>query len=128
MNDSDKFFDRLEQLLVRVEKLLPAAAELKTDAGFRAYRWSHSALEGIALIDEVDSAELLHLERQKKLMSKNTAQFVAGKPANNALLWGARGTGKSSLIKAQLHEFKDQGLCIVESTPFDAGVDAGQPR
>ncbi len=114
MNDSDKFFDRLEQLLVRVEKLLPAAAELKTDAGFRAYRWSHSALEGIALIDEVDSAELLHLERQKKLMSKNTAQFVAGKPANNALLWGARGTGKSSLIKAQLHEFKDQGLCIVE--------------
>ena len=56
----------------------------------------------------------MHLERQQNLLCRNTTQFLDGKDANNALLWGARGTGKSSLIKAQLTEFAEQGLCIVE--------------
>ena len=114
MSDIDKLFKRVDQLLDRVEKLIPGRTELKTESGFRAYRWSPGGLEGIAEWDQVDEAELLHLERQKNLLFRNTAQFLHGKIANNALLWGARGTGKSSLIKAQLTEFQDRGLCVVE--------------
>ena len=114
MSDIDKLFDRLDLLLNRVEKLLPVQAKAQTETGFLAYRWSDSGLEGIPVFDQVDQSELLHLDRQKNLLSRNTAQFVAHKTANNALLWGARGTGKSSLIKAQLTEFHDQGLCILE--------------
>jgi predicted AAA+ superfamily ATPase len=114
MSDIDKLFKRLDLLLDRVETLLPANREFSTEPGFSAYRWRGDRLEGIARFDQVDKAELLHLERQKNLLFRNTELFLAGKHANNALLWGARGTGKSSLIKAQLTEFKDQGLCIVE--------------
>ena len=114
MSEFDQLLQRLDNLLDRVEQILPAQTDLKTEAGFRAYRWTPKGLEGIEHWDHVDETELLHLERQKNLMSRNTAQFVAGKSANNALLWGARGTGKSSLIKAQLSAFEDQGLCVVE--------------
>jgi hypothetical protein len=101
-------------LLDRVETLVPVKSEVLTEPGFSAYRWRANGLEGIAHFDQVDKSELLHLERQQNLLFRNTSQFLAGKTANNALLWGARGTGKSSLIKAQLTEFAHQGLCIVE--------------
>ena len=114
MSDLDKLFTRLDQLLDRVETLVPATAELSTEPGFSAYRWRNDGLEGIARVDVVDKTELLHLERQQNLLFRNTGLFLDGKPANNALLWGARGTGKSSLIKAQLTEFGERGLCIVE--------------
>lgn len=114
MPDFDKLLDRLDLLLDRVEKLVPAREEMETRPGINAYRWAAGGLEGIASIDRVDKAELLHLERQQNLLFRNTAQFMAGRTANNALLWGARGTGKSSLIKAQMSEFAEQGLCIVE--------------
>jgi len=114
MSEFEQLLKRIDTLLDRVEQLIPGQRVFETEAGFRAYRWSRDGLEGIAHWDHVDEAELLHLERQKNLMSRNTAQFVAGKAANNALLWGARGTGKSSLIKAQLSNFEDQGLCVVE--------------
>jgi predicted AAA+ superfamily ATPase len=114
MSDFDKLFKRLNMLLDRVETMVPARPETRTEPGYSAYRWHAYALEGIANFDRVDKAELLHLERQQNLIFRNTSQFLEGKTANNALLWGARGTGKSSLIKAQLTEFADQGLCIVE--------------
>ena len=114
MSDLDKLFKRLDELLDRVEQLFPGYHEIKVEPGYSAYRWSAQGLEGIAQFDRVDQAELLHLERQKNLLFRNTAQFLGNKVSNNALLWGARGTGKSSLIKAQLTEFEDQGLCIVE--------------
>ncbi|MCP4333307.1 MAG: ATP-binding protein [Gammaproteobacteria bacterium] len=114
MSNFDKLFKRLDLLLDRVEKMVPTETEAQTEPGFSAYRWAAGSLVGIAHFDQVDKAELLHLERQQNLLFRNTAQFLAGKTANNALLWGARGTGKSSLIKAQLTEFEDQGLCIVE--------------
>ena len=114
MADMDKLFKRLDELLDRVEKVLPGQAEMRIEAGFRAYRWSPRGLDGIDPFDRVEQAELLHLERQKNLLFRNTAQFLDGKPANNALLWGARGTGKSSLIKAQLSRYEDRDLCIVE--------------
>jgi len=114
MSDFDKLFKRLDMLLDRVETLVPIKSEVLTEPGFSAYRWHAFGLEGIAHFDQVDKSDLLHLERQQNLLFRNTAQFLAGKTANNALLWGARGTGKSSLIKAQLTEFAHQGLCIVE--------------
>jgi len=114
MSDLDKLFKRLDLLLDRVEKVIPGQTEIKTEPGYCAYRWSAGSLEGIALFDQVDKTELLHLERQQNLLFRNTVQFLNDNTANNALLWGARGTGKSSLIKAQLTEFRDQGLCIVE--------------
>ena len=114
MSDIDKLFARLDALLDRVDRFLPAKSNIETCEEFRAYRWGEKGLEGIARFDRVDQAELLHLERQTDLLTRNTAQFIAGNPANNALLWGARGTGKSSLIKAQLNTFIDDELCIVE--------------
>ena len=114
MSNLDKLFKRLDLLLDRVEKMVPTETVAQTEPGFSAYRWAADSLVGIPHFDQVDKAELLHLERQQNLLFRNTAQFLAGKTANNALLWGARGTGKSSLIKAQLTELRDQGLCIVE--------------
>jgi len=114
VSDIDKLFHRLDALLDRVDRFLPAKTNIETSEQFQAYRWGETGLEGIAGFDRVDRAELLHLERQINLMTRNTAQFVAGNAANNALLWGARGTGKSSLIKAQLNTFIDDNLCIVE--------------
>lgn len=114
MSVIDRLFNRLNELLDRIEPLLPARRTRDSDTSFNAYRWIDSCLEGIPKFDQVDITELLHIERQKNLLTKNTAQFLDGKPANNALLWGARGTGKSSLIKSQLTEFAKQGLCAVE--------------
>ncbi|MCZ6668340.1 MAG: ATP-binding protein [Gammaproteobacteria bacterium] len=114
MQDIDKLFNRLNELLDRVEKIVPARQPVETQTSFRAYRWVNHGLQGIANFDRVDREDLLHIERQKDLISRNTAQFLQGKPANNTLLWGARGTGKSSLIKAQLSEFTDPEFCVVE--------------
>ncbi len=114
MPDIDKICARLDALLDRVEEIFPKQRETGIDAGYSAYRWTPHGLEGISKADRVDNTELLHLERQQNLLFRNTAQFLDGKIANNALLWGARGTGKSSLIKAQWSEFQDRGLCIVE--------------
>ena len=114
MPDFDILFNRLNELLDRVETVIPARQCHETDTAFSAYRWTRGGLEGISGFDKVEKAELLHIERQKNLLSRNSAQFLQGKPANNALLWGARGTGKSSLIKSQLTEFSKKQLCILE--------------
>lgn len=114
MSNNEKLFNRLDELLDRLERIIPPKLNLETNEDYHAYRWSDGGLEGIPVFDRVNPAELLHVERQANLLSRNTALLLAGKPANNALLWGARGTGKSSLIKAQLTEFEKQDLCIVE--------------
>ncbi len=64
--------------------------------------------------DPVLLSQLLGIDRQKRELCKNTERFLSGKPANNALLWGSRGTGKSSLIKALLNEYHQQGLRMIE--------------
>lgn len=111
---TDKLFQRLDDLLDRLEVIMPAEKVSEHDWSYHAYRWHNQQLHGIADYHKVDPAGLLHIERQADLLGKNTQQFLQGYPANNALLWGARGTGKSSIIKAQLQQFKDQNLCIVE--------------
>ncbi|KIH75632.1 hypothetical protein GFER_15825 [Geoalkalibacter ferrihydriticus DSM 17813] len=80
-----------------------------------AFRWTHEGLlEAVAYPDIPDSAELLGIDDILLRLRQNTRQFVAGFPANNVLLWGERGTGKSSAVKSLLREFAEQGLRLVE--------------
>jgi hypothetical protein len=85
---------------------------------FRAFRWVHAErngrLEGVAHPDPVLLADLVGYEYEREPVVLNAARFAAGLPANNALLYGERGTGKSSTVKALLNEFGDQGLRLIE--------------
>jgi predicted AAA+ superfamily ATPase len=71
-------------------------------------------LRGIEAIDPIDLTQLVGIDEQKRQLVRNTKRFLNGAGNNNALLWGARGTGKSSLIKAVLNEFTDQGLRLIQ--------------
>lgn len=71
-------------------------------------------LRPVKQLDPIRLSDLLGIDRQKRQLIDNTERFLSGKPANNALLWGARGTGKSSLIKALLNEYTSQGLRVIE--------------
>jgi predicted AAA+ superfamily ATPase len=84
-----------------------------------AFRWRTGELAPIASAQQPRLDDLLNIERQKELLLQNTAQFVAGVPANHALLTGARGTGKSTLVKALLGRFAESGLRLVEVHPQD---------
>lgn len=120
MTDIDRLFDRLEQLLDRVEGMLPPGQAAEPDWSHRAYRWQQRQLLPVERIDRVDPAELLHIARQAEQLERNTAQFLDGLPANNALLWGARGTGKSSVVKSLMTRFADSDLCLVEIAKKDS--------
>lgn len=78
------------------------------------WRRHRSGLRAIRRLDPVKWESLTGIERQQQALARNTERFLAGEPSNNALLWGARGTGKSSLIKALLNRYRDQGLRIIE--------------
>ena len=108
--------ERLEALSRQLERLLPPAdSEPDWKAG-RAYRWRKGArasyLEPIRHPHTIRFADLKDIDEQKRRLRENTAQFVAGRPANNVLLTGSRGTGKSSLVKAALAEFGPKGAPI----------------
>jgi predicted AAA+ superfamily ATPase len=113
-DNAGNLFKRLDELLDRLEVMIPVQKALEHDWSYRAYRWLNNRPQGIADYHKVEPDELLHVERQAQILNKNTRQFLDGHQANNALLWGARGTGKSSVIKSQLQKFKDESLCIVE--------------
>ncbi len=82
----------------------------------KAAVWRHQigGLKPIYAIDTISLSALVGIEPQKNALVHNTERFLAGLPANNALLWGARGTGKSSLVKALLNAYYEQGLRIIE--------------
>ena len=112
---------RLARALERIESLLPA--DMEPDyAGFVAFRWrkrrylglERGDLEPVAHPALIPFEDLKHVDAQKESLRANTEQFVRGLPANNALLTGARGTGKSSLIRACLHKFAAAGLRLIE--------------
>jgi len=71
-------------------------------------------LKAITHVDEIQLESLIGIDRQKQSLIKNTERFLAGKPSNNALLWGARGTGKSSLIKALFNRYSENQLRVIE--------------
>lgn len=114
MADADKLLKRAGLLVTRLEQLLqPTAPAIDWD--HIAFRWRRGrGLQPVAHPHLIALESLLCMEQQKREIVRNTHQFVAGKSANNVLLWGSRGTGKSSLIKAVLHQFSAQGLRLVE--------------
>ena len=83
------------------------------------WRSRHNSLRPVSNIDPVRFTDLLGIDRQIEAIKKNTLCFLANEPANNALLWGSRGTGKSSIIKALLNEYRDQGLRVIEVDKMD---------
>ena len=117
MSEMDQLIKRADALLARVEKLLPAGPA-QTDWKAIAFRWrkrgGHGAIESVAHVHRISLADLCGIDRQKKAVEQNTRQFVDGYPANNVLLTGARGTGKSSLVKALLNKYAPRGLRVIE--------------
>lgn len=107
----------LDRLANGIERLAPSSPGA-IDWSFLAYRWAgvdHSPpLKPVSHPHAIGLADLLCIDRQKSLLERNTRQFLRGLPANNALLWGSRGTGKSSLVKALLHDYADSGLKLIE--------------
>lgn len=118
MEPTERLLERAERLLERLEHLLPAPVGTPDWTGCQAARWRREGargwLEPVTRPARSRLADLLCIERQKTAITLNTRQFLAGLPANNCLLWGPRGTGKSSLIKAVLNEFAPEGLRLVE--------------
>lgn len=110
--------ERLKRVLAAVEPLLPRPVEKIDWATCHAANWHRSSLAGamepVPSIEGIHLEDLLGIEPQKRVLEENTRQFLAGLPANNALLWGTRGTGKSSLVRALLHAYAAQGLRIVQ--------------
>jgi len=117
MTDKD-LLDRAHQLLDRLEQIVPPVPGKIDWADHVAFRWKHNGRQGylqpVPRISKIKLADLHCIEKQKQQLDQNTKQFVNNLPANNALLWGPRGTGKSSLIKAILNEYSDQGLRLIE--------------
>ena len=120
---SDPFgplLSRLEALVSRIEALVPGSQPAQPDwdasVAFRYRRRSNGQgrLDAIRHVSSLTLADVCEVDAQKDKILRNTQRFVSGQPANNVLLTGARGTGKSSLIKACLNAFKDQGLRLIE--------------
>jgi predicted AAA+ superfamily ATPase len=118
MPDVAALLARAELLMARVEKLLPADAAPTEWKSAIAFRWrkhhGRGALHAVHQVHRIALKDLRGIDEQKSLVEQNTRQFVEGHPANNVLLTGARGTGKSSLIKALLTKYAPRGLRLIE--------------
>jgi len=113
-NSSDGLWQQLAQRLLSI---MPSDQDVDWQrhhaGGWTRGRWV-SQLVGYGETSAITLSDLLHIESQKQALRQNTEQFLAGLPANNALLWGARGSGKSSLVQALLADYANQGLRLVE--------------
>ncbi|SAI48594.1 Predicted ATPase (AAA+ superfamily) [Bordetella ansorpii] len=122
--DMVRLLARAERVLAQLEAWLPAAPP-EIDWTAHAYRWrkrgARGWLDAVRHIARIDMGDLQHIERQKDVIDRNTRQFLQKKPANNVLMTGARGTGKSSLVKAMLAAYGDQGLRLIEVDKSDLG-------
>jgi predicted AAA+ superfamily ATPase len=121
MNEQfQKLIERAEQLISRIESILPqplaAPADWNASIAWRYRRRNsgHGVLEPVKHVAAMALDSLKEIDVQKEKIARNTQQFVEGKPANNVLLTGARGTGKSSLIRACLQAYAPQGLRLIE--------------
>lgn len=120
----ERLLQRAEQLITRIEALLPQPPSQPDWNASSAFRYrirssGHTTLEPVRHVGAMALADLKEIEPQKEKIYRNTRQFVFGQPANNVLLTGARGTGKSSLIRACLNEFASQGLRLIEVDKAD---------
>ncbi len=119
MTELEQFLNRAEAVLARVESILPAPLPATEWDASIAFRWrvprdGRGYLQPVRHPARIELDDLHNIGPQKEQVEQNTRQFVSGKPANNVLLTGARGTGKSSLIKACLWQFASQGLRLIE--------------
>jgi len=125
MNEQfERLIARVESLMARIESVLPQPLAAPDWTASIAYRYrkrssGHGSLEPVRHIGNMRLGDLKEIEDQKEKIKRNTEQFVLGKPANNVLLTGARGTGKSSLIKACLNEYSARGLRLIEVDKAD---------
>lgn len=120
----ERLLVRAEQLIDRVETVLPqplGAPDWSASTAFRYRKRSsgHGVLEPVRHVAQMRLADLREIDGQKERIERNTRQFVQTLPANNVLLTGARGTGKSSLVKACLNEFAPMGLRLIEVDKAD---------
>ena len=125
MNESfERLMARVESLVTRIESVLPQPLSAPDWQASVAYRYrkrssGHGSLEPVKHLGTMSLSDLKEIEDQKEKIKRNTEQFVKGVPANNVLLTGSRGTGKSSLIKACLNEYSAQGLRLIEVDKAD---------
>ncbi len=114
----NSFLQRADAVLQRLEPLLPAERVTLDWQTVIAARWQREGragyLQPLRVSLDLSLADLVGVDTQREQLSRNTQQFVAGLPANHALLWGARGTGKSSLVRALLAAHADAGLRLIE--------------
>jgi len=141
MNEKfERLIERAEQLVARIESVLPQPLSAPDWTQVLAWRYrqrasGHGVLEPVRHIASMTLDDLKEIDDQKEKMQRNIEQFVQGRPANNVLLTGARGTGKSSLIKACLNHFAPRGLRLIEvdkedltDLPDIIDVVAGRPE
>ena len=115
----DRMLHRAELLMARIELILPQplhSPDWKAAIAFRYRKRSsgHGVLEPVRHIGQMSLDDLKEIDQQKEKIQRTTLQFIEGKPANNVLLTGARGTGKSSLVKACLNTYASRGLRLIE--------------
>jgi predicted AAA+ superfamily ATPase len=120
----ERLLQRAEQLITRIEAVLPqpmSAPDWSVAVAWRYRKRSsgHGALEPVRHVGAMRLGDLQEIDGQKDKIQRNTLQFVQGLPANNVLLTGARGTGKSSLVRACLNEYAPQGLRLIEVDKSD---------
>lgn len=115
---TDRLLARLEGFIDRVEALMPRDADEAEWSAAIAFRWRRHRgggyVQAVSHPHRIRLGDLRGIERQKNELDRNTRQFIRGLPANNALLWGSRGTGKSSLVKALVNEYAAEGLRVIE--------------
>ena len=118
MNDYSTLAGRAETLVSRLEKLLAPEQPAPDWKASIAFRWrkrdGHARIEPVTNVHRIELKDLRGIDEQKALVEQNTRQFVEAYPANNVLLTGARGTGKSSLVKALLNKYAARGLRVIE--------------
>ena len=141
--ETDKLMGRVERLLEQVEQALPPAVSPTDWKASIAFRWRKTAalgsargwLQPVRHVHRMKLSDLQGIDAQIRKVDQNTRQFVEGKPANNVLLTGARGTGKSSIVKGLLNKYAPRGMRLIEVEKNDlvdlpAIVDlvAGRPE
>jgi predicted AAA+ superfamily ATPase len=118
MADAAKLIKQAGDLIARLERVLPVEVPATDWSASVAFRWrkrnGRGSIEPVRHVHRIALKDLRGIDTQKQLVEQNTRQFVEGYPANNVLLTGARGTGKSSLIKALLNKYAQKGLRLIE--------------
>jgi predicted AAA+ superfamily ATPase len=126
--EMQELMDRALSVLTQIEAWLPPAPP-PIDWTAQAFRWQRRGargwLDAVRAVAPIHLQDLQHIDRQKAIIERNTLAFLLGKPANNVLMTGARGTGKSSLVRAMLDAHADRGLRLIEIDKSDLG-DLGQ--